>query len=59
MYNKSRALANFLYRFKGLKQGDTVGIVLPNVPEYPIVMLGAIKAGLKITTVNPIYRPGK
>lgn len=32
---------------------------MPNVPEYPIVMLAASQAGLKVTTVNPLFNPGK
>lgn len=41
-------------KFK-LGQGDTIAICLPNLPEYPIATLGAIEAGLTVTTVNPIY----
>ncbi|CAG9863295.1 unnamed protein product [Phyllotreta striolata] len=43
-------------KFK-LEKGDVVAIVLPNVPEFPIVTLGALRAGLICTTVNPIYTP--
>ncbi|XP_011183129.1 uncharacterized protein LOC105212683 [Zeugodacus cucurbitae] len=35
--------------------GDIIAICLPNLPEYPIATLGAIEAGLTVTTVNPIY----
>lgn len=28
------------------------------MPEYPIVTIGAIQAGIKITPVNPIFTPG-
>ncbi|XP_004531120.1 4-coumarate--CoA ligase 1 [Ceratitis capitata] len=38
-----------------LARGDTLAICLPNMPEYPIAVLGAIEAGLTVTTVNPIY----
>ncbi|XP_072396016.1 uncharacterized protein [Diabrotica undecimpunctata] len=41
-------------KFK-LEKNDTIAILLPNVPEFPIVTLGAIRAGLICTTVNPIY----
>lgn len=40
------------------KKGDVIAICLPNTPEFPIAMLGAIEAGLYVTTVNPIYTPG-
>lgn len=45
-------------KFK-LGQGDTIAICLPNLPEYPIATLGAIEAGLTVTTVNPIYTAGE
>ncbi|XP_039959860.1 uncharacterized protein LOC126759021 [Bactrocera neohumeralis] len=41
-------------KFK-LGQGDIIAICLPNLPEYPIATLGAIEAGLTVTTVNPLY----
>ncbi|XP_037935699.1 probable 4-coumarate--CoA ligase 3 [Teleopsis dalmanni] len=41
-------------KFK-LGKNDVLAICLPNLPEYPIAALGAIEAGLTVTTVNPIY----
>lgn len=42
-----------------LKEGDTIAICLVNCIEYPEIALGAMEAGLIITTVNPVYKPGK
>lgn len=42
-----------------MKQNDVVAVCLPNIPEFPIATLGAAEAGLVVTTVNPIYTPGK
>ncbi|XP_075232363.1 uncharacterized protein LOC142330816 isoform X2 [Lycorma delicatula] len=42
----------------GLKPGQTVSVILPNIPEYPIVIFGAIEAGLIVSTVNPAYTAG-
>ena len=39
--------------------GERVAVCLPNIPEFPISTLGIIEAGLIVTTVNPIYTPGK
>jgi len=39
----------------GLKQGDRIAIQLPNVLQYPIAMLGSIRAGLVIVNTNPLY----
>ncbi|KAJ3659065.1 hypothetical protein Zmor_010774 [Zophobas morio] len=55
LYKKSLSLTRFLKEsFKSSKEA-TVGIILPNIPEYPIVFLGAIQAGLRVTTCNPSY----
>lgn len=41
-----------------LKTGDVVAISMTNIPEYAIVALGALEAGLTLTTINPAYTPG-
>lgn len=35
-----------------------VAALLPNVPEYPMVILGALSGGLILTTLNPLYTAG-
>lgn len=59
MYKRSKALARYLRHSLGLEVGDTVAIVLPNIPEFAIALLGSAEAGLRVTTVNPIYTHGK
>ncbi|KAK5643332.1 hypothetical protein RI129_007177 [Pyrocoelia pectoralis] len=59
LYRKTNALSNFLCKFEKLKQADTVAIILPNLPEYAIILLGIIQAGCKVTTLNPLYTPGE
>lgn len=49
-----RRFGSSLYRM-GLRKGDVVGLVLPNIPEFPITLLGAAGVGMPVTTVNPIY----
>ncbi len=41
----------------GFKKGEVLGLVLPNLPEFPIALLGAAGIGMPVTTVNPIYTP--
>jgi len=53
----SNAIACYLREECGLKQGDVVAIQLPNSIHYPIVLFGAMKAGLVVTNVNPLYTP--
>ncbi|XP_001810985.1 uncharacterized protein LOC655519 [Tribolium castaneum] len=55
IYKKSLSITNFLKNSLKFNRRDTVGVVLPNTPEYPIVLLGAIQAGLRVTTCNPNY----
>ena len=43
----------------GAQPGDVVGVILPNMPEYAVVMLGASEAALVVTTLNPTYTPSK
>jgi len=38
----------------GFKKGDVVGINLPNIPEYVISWLGALRAGCIVTGVSPL-----
>lgn len=39
----------------GVKKGDKIAIFLPNVPHFPVVFFGALKAGAINITCNPIY----
>jgi acyl-CoA synthetase (AMP-forming)/AMP-acid ligase II len=39
----------------GLRPGDTVCACLPNVPEFPVVFHGAVAAGMRCATANPLY----
>jgi len=43
----------------GAKKGDVMGLVVPNIPEFPIAFLGACGVGVTLTTMNPTYRPGE
>ncbi|HEX2087878.1 MAG TPA: 4-coumarate--CoA ligase family protein [Solirubrobacteraceae bacterium] len=42
-------------RARGFEKGDTLGILLPNVPEYAVAWHGTAFAGGTVTTVNPLY----
>src|SRR5262245_36306564 len=48
-----RAAAGFARR--GLRKGDRVAIVSPNLPEYPVAFHGIAMAGGVVTTANPLY----
>ncbi|MFW9958610.1 MAG: long-chain fatty acid--CoA ligase [Candidatus Odinarchaeota archaeon] len=51
-------IANFLVT-KGIKEGDRVAIFLPNVPHFPAIFFGVLKAGAKVVTCNPLYKAGE
>lgn len=35
-----------------------MAIISQNSPEYVVAVLGIIKSGLIVTTLNPLYTPG-
>src|SRR5450756_1426618 len=39
----------------GVKQGDRVGIHLPNIPQYPIAYYAALSLGAIVVNLNPMY----
>ena len=45
-----------LLKSKGLKPGDRVGMVLPNVPHYPAIFYGAIAMGAVVVPMNPLLK---
>ena len=50
----SRRFGSALVRM-GFKKGEVLGMVLPNLPEFPIGLLGAASIGMPVTPVNPTY----
>ncbi|MGN6462444.1 MAG: long-chain-fatty-acid--CoA ligase [Pseudolabrys sp.] len=52
----SRAFGAFL-QSRGLKQGDRVAVMMPNVLQYPVATLAILRAGMTVVNVNPLYQP--
>jgi long-chain acyl-CoA synthetase len=42
---------------QGLAKGDRVAIMMPNVLQYPVVLLGVLRAGYAVVNINPLYTP--
>src|ERR1700685_4808577 len=40
----------------GVQPGDRVGIMLPNVPAFPIAFYGALAAGAVVVPMNPLFK---
>lgn len=55
----SDRFAAYLQNDLGLKPGEKIAIQLPNVLQNPIVMYGALKAGLVVVNTNPLYTPSE
>jgi long-chain acyl-CoA synthetase len=53
----SRHFAAFLQRRLGVRKGDRIAVMLPNVPAFPLAMLGIVRAGAAQVNVNPLYTP--
>jgi len=52
---RSRDFAAWLTGAAGLARGDRVAIMLPNLLQTPVAMLGALRAGMTVVNVNPLY----
>jgi long-chain acyl-CoA synthetase len=53
----SRDFAAYLQKVVGLKKGDRLAIMLPNLLQYPIALFGAQRAGVVVVNTNPLYMP--
>jgi long-chain acyl-CoA synthetase len=53
---RSRDFAAWLQQ-QGLQRGDRVAVMLPNVPQYPVVVAAILRAGMVVVNVNPLYTP--
>lgn len=54
---ESRNFAAFLQTHLGLKKGDRIALQMPNVLQYPVALMGALRAGLIVVNTNPLYTP--
>ena len=53
----SRDFAAYLQAVLGLPLGSRIALMMPNVLQYPICMLGALRAGYTVVNCNPLYTP--
>jgi long-chain acyl-CoA synthetase len=49
--------AAFLQQKLGMKKGERIAIQMPNLLQFPIAFIGALKAGLIVVNTNPLYTP--
>ncbi|MDP9840292.1 long-chain acyl-CoA synthetase [Neorhizobium huautlense] len=56
MERESRKIAAFL-QAQGLKKGDRVAVMMPNILQNPVTVYGILRAGMIVVNVNPLYTP--
>ncbi|WP_301098936.1 long-chain-fatty-acid--CoA ligase FadD [Otariodibacter sp.] len=54
---RSRAFAAYLQNELCLEKGERIALMMPNLLQYPIALFGALRAGLVVVNVNPLYTP--
>lgn len=52
---QSAAFAAWLQEYTDLQPGDRIAIQLPNLLQFPVVVFGALRAGLVVVNTNPLY----
>ncbi len=51
----SAAFASYIQYHTDLKPGDRIAVQMPNLLQYPVVVFGAMRAGLVVVNTNPLY----
>ena len=51
----SADFASYLQNNTNLKPGDRIAVQLPNILQFPVVVWGAIRAGMIVVNTNPLY----
>jgi len=54
---QSHNFASYLQAKLGVKKGDRIAVMMPNLLAFPIAFLGIIRAGAAQVNVNPLYTP--
>ena len=53
----SLKFASYLQHQLKLQKGDAVAVMMPNLLQYPVCILGILRAGCVVVNVNPLYTP--
>ena len=54
--HEAAARMSALLAARGVRPGDRVGIMLPNVPAFPVSFYGALAAGAVVVPMNPLLK---
>jgi long-chain acyl-CoA synthetase len=55
--NLSSAFCTYLQSKLGVKKGDRIAVMAPNIAAFPIAFIGIARAGAVQVNVNPLYTP--
>ncbi len=53
----TKDFAAFLQEGLGLQKGDRIAIQMPNLLQFPVAFIGALRAGMVAVNTNPLYTP--
>ena len=53
--DQSKAFAAWLQASGKFEKGDRIALMMPNLLQYPIAVLGILRAGLTVVNTNPLY----
>jgi long-chain acyl-CoA synthetase len=53
---QSKAFAGWLQSL-GMKKGERVALMMPNLLQYPVALFGTLRAGCTVVNCNPLYTP--
>jgi long-chain acyl-CoA synthetase len=54
-YAAAQHFAAYLQQKLGCRKGERIALMMPNLIQYPVAMLGAFFAGMVVVNVNPLY----
>ncbi|MEM1262398.1 MAG: AMP-binding protein [Pseudomonadota bacterium] len=52
---ESTAFAAWLQQTAGLRKGERVALMMPNILQYPVALCAILRAGMVVVNVNPLY----
>jgi long-chain acyl-CoA synthetase len=52
---KTKAVASYIQNTLKLGKGDKIAVMMPNLLQTPISILGILRAGCTVVNVNPLY----
>ena len=55
LHHQSGLFCSYLQNHTDLRPGDRIAVMMPNLLQFPVVVFGALRAGLVVANTNPLY----